>query len=458
MAATISDLANAADTTADTACTTGATVTAAVNDWLVVIAAASNDGTNGAASMTTVVDSDGVNVYTQRALINYDPGAAGAGATLGIYTCRVTSALSLDTITTNYSVNTSQKSCQVYKVVPGAGEMVSFISADTTGVTGNLTEYLANTVAVTSGDIIFGAAAIETDDTVTGDSDSTNGSWSSVLTRLADGGADGATMSCVSQYKTTTGTGNQVWSATTTTGRDSAISYLVLRSATVSVALTAAFTATGSAGSLAASISTALSGFEATGGFGTLVPFVSYSVALTGVEATGSAGAFSSSIVANLVGFEGTTAQGSFVASLQVSLPGFESIGTAGSLAPSITTSLVGVEGTSGQGSFSASIQVSLAGFEATGSIGTLSPAVQVTLSGFGAVSDIGTFSPTISCPLVGLDIIGAIGTLVPSSSAGGPGTFTYNGVTKFKILAVSVQAADQISGVSISYSQDETL
>ena len=231
MAATISDLANGVSVLDDTVVTTGATVTAAVGDWLVVIASSANSGTAGAASQSGVVDSDGVNVYTQRALINYDPGAASAGATLGIYTCPVTSTLSSDTITVNHSADTPQKACCVYKVVPGAGETVSVIAVDTTGITGNDTEHAAALVAVTSGDVIFGGAAIETDDTVTGDTDTDNGSWSSVVTRLADGGADASTMSCVSQYKTATGTGNQTWSCTTASGRDSARTYLVIRSA-----------------------------------------------------------------------------------------------------------------------------------------------------------------------------------------------------------------------------------
>lgn len=231
MAATISDLANGVSAVAAASLATGATVTAAVGDWLVVLVAASNDGSAGASSISGVVDSDAVNTYTQRAIVNYDPGAAGAGATLGVFTCQVTQALSGDTITANFSPNTSEKSIQVYRVQPGASEAISFIACDATGVTGNATSHAAATVAVDSGDIIFGAAAIETDDAVTGDTDSDNGAWSSILTRLADGGADAATMSCSSQYKTTTGTGNQAWACSTVSARDSARTYLVIRSA-----------------------------------------------------------------------------------------------------------------------------------------------------------------------------------------------------------------------------------
>lgn len=225
---TILDLAFGTSTTSNTTVVTNSAVTADVGDWLVVVAASSNDGASGAASMTTVVDSDGVNTYTQRALINYDPGAAGAGATLGFYTCQVTSALSGDTITVNHSGNTDQKAVQVYRVIPAPGTTISFLSADTTGSTGNASSYTAATVSVTNGDVIFGAAAIETDDAVTGDTDTTNGSWSPIITRLADGGADAATMSSCSQFKTVSATGDQNWACSTSTARDSARTYLIL--------------------------------------------------------------------------------------------------------------------------------------------------------------------------------------------------------------------------------------
>lgn len=230
MAATLSDLANGVSVTSNTTVVTGGTVTASVGDWLIVIAASSNDGANGDPSITTCVDSDGVNTYTRQALINYDPGALGAGATLAIFTCRVTNALSGDTITVNHSGNTTEKAVQVYKAVPGAGEYIRVIAVDTTGVTGNATSHTAAQVSVTSGDIIIGAAAIETDDAVTGDGDTTNGNWSAIVTRLADNGTDASTMSSSSQFKTTTGTGNQDWACSTATARDSARTYLILRS------------------------------------------------------------------------------------------------------------------------------------------------------------------------------------------------------------------------------------
>src|SRR5262245_47515390 len=103
-APTITDLANGTATASGATLATNAAVTGTTTDkdWFIVFVAASNDGTSpqaGSPSLTTVVDSGGSNTYTQRALINYDPGAAGAGATLGIYTCQLTANITNGTIT-----------------------------------------------------------------------------------------------------------------------------------------------------------------------------------------------------------------------------------------------------------------------------------------------------------------------------------------------------------------------
>lgn len=230
MAATISDAANGSGTTASSQLDTGATITASIGDGLIVLAAYSNDNTNGAApTFTSSADSDGVNGYTERVDMVFDPGAAGAGAALGIYTAILTDDLSSAFVRITSSVCTERTS-QVYRMAPGAGETISFIAADETGSASNTATHDAPTVSVTSGDTIFGVASIETDDAVTGDSDTTNGSWSAIITRLADAGADGAAMSCSSQYKTVTSTGNQSWACTTAVARDSARSYVIMRS------------------------------------------------------------------------------------------------------------------------------------------------------------------------------------------------------------------------------------
>jgi hypothetical protein len=236
MALTITDAGNGNSTSSSASLSTGSTITASVADWLVAVPAADNNGTNGAASLTSVTDSQG-NTWKQRALINQDPGAAAAGATLGIYVCEgVTNALSSGTVTANFSPNTASKAIQVYRVQPGAGEVVQFVASDTTGSAGSTTTHSAATVSVTQDDTIIGCAAVETGTpSVTGDSDTTNGSWSTVLIRVANTGTDSTSMNSVSQYKTVTATGNQSWACTTGSARNSARSYLILRAVAAAI-------------------------------------------------------------------------------------------------------------------------------------------------------------------------------------------------------------------------------
>jgi hypothetical protein len=206
--------------------TLSVSVTAAVGTMLVVCVAASNDASGGGPSLIDVTDAAG-NTYTSRGIINYDPGATSAGSTLGIFTAPITSALSAANVTANFNPLTIQTAMVIHKVTPAAGQTVTF-RAQGAGATGNATSYSITASAVASGDTIFGAAAIETDDTVTADSDTTNGSWSAQYLALADGGADASTETIVAQYKTTTGAGDQTYDPTTVTGRDAAWNWITI--------------------------------------------------------------------------------------------------------------------------------------------------------------------------------------------------------------------------------------
>lgn len=225
---TISDSGNGTSTTSTSTLVTGSTITASVGDWLVALVAADNNGTNGDPSLTGVQDSQS-NTWTQRAFINNDPSTTAAGATLGIYTTEVTVALSSGTVTANFSPNTSSKGMEVYRVQPSAGSCVTFVAADTTGTTGSSTSTAAATVSVTNGDTIFGAGATESRGGGTGDSDTTNGSWSTLISRSGDTGAAATSMNQQSQYKTVNATGNQSWAAGNGASNDWAASYLILR-------------------------------------------------------------------------------------------------------------------------------------------------------------------------------------------------------------------------------------
>jgi hypothetical protein len=294
MAATVTLLATNGDDNPGLTCVSGATVTAAVDDWLVAIVACSNDGHNGISPFSALSDS-GSNTWTTRAHATYDPGAAGDGCTIVVGTAIVTNALTSGTVTATFSVETDQSAIQVYRVRPGTGETVSFVTSGTAGGS-NATAHKTSTISVTSGDIMFGVASVETDESLTGDSDTSNGSWSAVVNTTADAGTDDDSITCVSQYKITTGTGNQQWEGTSATARDSRTAHVVLRSSVQPDSIEAdpgSYAITGTAASLehgwvvaAAAGSYAVTGTNATLNYGlTLDTGAAGTYAVTGTNA-----------------------------------------------------------------------------------------------------------------------------------------------------------------------------
>ena len=220
MALTISQVGSN-NSTASSATLAVTSVTAAVGDWLVVMVAADNAGTSGAASLTSVTDSAG-NSYTMTRS-NYDPGSASAGVTFGLFRSKLTATLTGGTVTANFSPNTTAKAMVVYSIAPGANEVVAFdrVGAGYTGTTKSITA-----TAVANGYTIFAGMAVETLAAVTADTDTTNGSWSSQYTAVGNTGTSGTSMRVCGQYKTVTATGDQTFN--TATSGDGAVNWLTL--------------------------------------------------------------------------------------------------------------------------------------------------------------------------------------------------------------------------------------
>lgn len=228
MALTFSNV-NTNNSTTSTATLTVGTITANIGDWLVVMVAADNNGTNGVASLTDTVTDDAGNTYNLEFKINRTAGSAAAdGITLGVWTARVTKTTSSATITTNYSPNTIAKAVAVKKIVPGQGKIPSII-AEGAGTTGSATS-ATTTVSVTSGDVILGITAVEQSTIGTVDSDTTNGSWSTAQTASGDTGSNTGSATISSQQKTVSATGNQTYNITFGgNSRDYVINYLIFR-------------------------------------------------------------------------------------------------------------------------------------------------------------------------------------------------------------------------------------
>lgn len=225
MALTLAEAGKSNSATSTATLVVTSTVSFAAGDMVVVCIAADNAGTQGASSISSVTDSKS-HTYTQRAIQNQDPAAASAGATVAIYTAFVTSAMTTsDTFTVNFSPNTQYKSAVVWKATAASTEFPKFLSnGGTVGSTANPS--LAST-SIGSGDAVIYALAVENNATLTGDSDTTNGSWSTLYTDIGTGGTAVTSMRVGSQFKVVNATGVQTYN-TTITASDWALAYVVL--------------------------------------------------------------------------------------------------------------------------------------------------------------------------------------------------------------------------------------
>lgn len=225
MALTISEAGSNNSTTSTATLVVTLSQGISVGDMLVVCVAADNQGGGGASSISSVTDSKS-HTYTSRASQNNDPGAAAAGATVAIFTAPITTAMTTsDTVTVNFSPNTTAKAAVVWEVVAGATEFPKYLSNG--GTTGNTANPSLASTSISSGDAVIYALAAESNATLTGDSDTTNGNWSTLYTSLANTGTSATSMRVGSQNKVTSATGTQTWN-TTLTAADWGISYIVI--------------------------------------------------------------------------------------------------------------------------------------------------------------------------------------------------------------------------------------
>lgn len=184
-----------------------------------------NSGGGGADPYSSITDSVG-NTWTSRQNALNDPGAASAGSTLRIFTSNMSTALTTaNTITVNFGSSTTAKSWTLTEIAAAA----NFIPEYATGnvATGSNTTPTITSTSITSGNVILGAMANEGNATITADSDTTNGSWSTQQTINNGTGTSG--MQVASQYKITTGTGTQTYNLTLSATGDWSIGWIEIR-------------------------------------------------------------------------------------------------------------------------------------------------------------------------------------------------------------------------------------
>lgn len=228
---TISQAGSANSTTSSATLVVGS-VTAAVGDLLVLAVAADNSGTSGAISLSTSVTDAAGNTWVNQKRQNQAPGSvANGGTTLGLWTCKVTNALSAQNVTINFSPNTPSKAAIIYKMVPAAGESIDLavVGGVGAGNSGSATSHAAASENYHKlGRVAFGFSAVETNLAVTADSDTTDGTWSSAYQAVANSGSDLTSQTVSGQYKVTSAfTTGLAYNTTTAAAKDYAVCTLL---------------------------------------------------------------------------------------------------------------------------------------------------------------------------------------------------------------------------------------
>lgn len=183
-----------------------------------------NSGASGADPFTSISDNTG-NTWTSRDNRLNDPGAASAGSTLRIFTTAVGTLGTGTTITVNFGSSTTAKSWTLTEVTAAVNFIPFFITNG--GATGTSTTPTVTTGSITNGDMVFGAMANEGNATVTADSDTTNGTWSTQQTVNNGTGTGG--MQVASQFKVVNATATQTYNLTLSASGDWAIGWIQLR-------------------------------------------------------------------------------------------------------------------------------------------------------------------------------------------------------------------------------------
>ena len=207
----------------------GASIT--VGNALILTAAYDNSGTSGvdpnmnivssavAATQLYGVDLRG-NLWFRIAKQVRSSGSANDGAVADIWACLVNTAyVNGDDITLQFDFPVAGLAVRIAEFSGLNVRSYSVVTA-TTG-TGNGTSFTAPAITPTvAGQMVVAVTAVETNTAITGDADTTDGSWVTISNNSANSGVDATSQTLFAQRKIVTGTTAQNWTATKTGAAD----------------------------------------------------------------------------------------------------------------------------------------------------------------------------------------------------------------------------------------------
>lgn len=209
----------------------------AAGDEMVVVVAIDNTGASGAAPASLGLSDSKSHTWGSPTVTRLvDPGAASAGSYLAVWRTTCTTAMSTSDTFTVTTGATAAIGIVAAKATPAPGWAL------TAGTSGSATTTAGTTATVTTGslsagNIVFGFGSVERSTAPnTADSDTTNGSWSSMVSgRGGNSGTSTSNQYAFLQWKTVTGSGTQTYNVGWTTNTDACIGYLTFTHAVAAV-------------------------------------------------------------------------------------------------------------------------------------------------------------------------------------------------------------------------------
>lgn len=220
----VADRGSTQNLTAQTATTVSVTANTADGNVIIARVAVDNTGASGALPGLTVTDTKG-NTWVVLTGGLADPGAASAGiATYIAYTVMATAALvSGNTVTFTFGASSTAKAI-VIEEWSGIDTTTPVAVAATTGSSATTASPTMAKTPTATGQLLYVAWGLEigTTATITGDSDTTAGSWVALTNLSTTSGTAASNARIYGQYKLVTATSAQSWAATSSVTADNA--------------------------------------------------------------------------------------------------------------------------------------------------------------------------------------------------------------------------------------------
>lgn len=196
--------------------------TIAVGNTLVAYVA--NDNSDGSTGLYPTLTDPRGNTWTQRAAA-IKPGTSNTGICVSVYTCRVENAYTNgDAIGISF-VTPPRTTWIIYEF---SGVATGALPTPSVTAQGNSASPTVSITPTAAGQLVVAALAGETNTTLTGDSDTTDGSWSAIDVQLSNSGSNSTSVQINTQYKIVTGTTAQSWTGTWAGAQDYAAAIVAL--------------------------------------------------------------------------------------------------------------------------------------------------------------------------------------------------------------------------------------